>query len=637
MYTEYKIRDLIDGLIEVRSIEIGGFGVLYFGFDNSIHLNVIVKTVKKDIWEQYHLENVFQKSTILKSIPFQLFSSINRLSSFEEYLLYTFFREGILYMQMCGRGGFPAAHKIWKTQYGQPFLEIEEIKGINLKKFMKNHGGRGNHHRLAILEMLHIAVSFCNSMIYITENVIPIYNENHKDDNVNGFVHRDIKPDHILLTHHNEIKIIDFGTAKFSASNNVTGMVPKSRKIGTEPYCSPEQHLHFEYVDHKADIYSFGATLYFLSTGKELPQAVRMKDTDIPAILDIPPELDKIIHKCLEYDPGRRYQDFSELKRDISEILSRIKNGSIRVRENFKCIQCGFVLNKYGPVQIDPTLKSIRFKCVPAGQFIKGFTPLQLAGILKKFPKVYYDNDFLKGFPETKGYTEEYEISVTPITNEQYHQFLKDSGYKSVPDEWNINESAPYGKTRGNHPVVNVSYLDALEYCKFYGYRMPTGDEWEKAARGPDGLLYPWGGKFDKSRCNGAEAEIGDTTEVDQFPSGASPYGCLQMVGNVSEWVDQSHPEDKNYKYIVGGCFGDTCELFGLPLLRDIALNIQDRKDHVGFRVARNREVRTTEIGIVTGVTEKCPLCNGDIEQFKPASINLPGDRITNLNWPGFF
>ena len=100
------------------------------------------------------------------------------------------------------------------------------------------------------------------------------------------------------------------------------------------------------------------------------------------------------------------------------------------------------------------------------------------------------------------------------------------------------------------HPVVGVTWRQAVAYCRWRRARLPTEAEWEKAARGTDGRLYPWGSRFDPARLNycdrrcrlpwrdrGYDDGSEDTTPVDAHPAGASPYGALELAGNVWEWV----------------------------------------------------------------------------------------------------
>ena len=120
-----------------------------------------------------------------------------------------------------------------------------------------------------------------------------------------------------------------------------------------------------------------------------------------------------------------------------------------------------------------------------------------------------------------------YYIDRTEVTNEAYAVFIKETRYAPP--------SSDFAFLPPNFPVVNVSIDDAKAFAKWAGKRLPPAREWEKAARGTDGRLFPWGNVADLSRANiDSEGPRG----VDDFPNGASPFGVLNMVGNISEWLD---------------------------------------------------------------------------------------------------
>lgn len=136
-----------------------------------------------------------------------------------------------------------------------------------------------------------------------------------------------------------------------------------------------------------------------------------------------------------------------------------------------------------------------------------------------------------------------FSLARYPVTNEQFAKFVAETKY--VPAKEHGDNAAflshwskgapPKGKEK--HPVTFVSLFDALEYCKWAGLWLPTEWMWEKAARGPDGRVYPWGPSGTTTRGNLAQIGAAATCEVGKFRHVRSVYGCEEMVGNVSEWT----------------------------------------------------------------------------------------------------
>ena len=150
---------------------------------------------------------------------------------------------------------------------------------------------------------------------------------------------------------------------------------------------------------------------------------------------------------------------------------------------------------------------------IPAGEFLMGSDA--------------HDSDER---PQHSVHLDAYFIAKTPVSNAQYRIFVEATGHRE-PRRW---DNKRYNQP--NQPVVGVSWRDAVAYCEWAGLRLPTEAEWEKAARGTDDRQWPWGNEPpNDKRCNFGD-NVGHPSEVGSYPDGASPYGCLDMAGNVWEW-----------------------------------------------------------------------------------------------------
>jgi iron(II)-dependent oxidoreductase len=244
---------------------------------------------------------------------------------------------------------------------------------------------------------------------------------------------------------------------------------------------------------------------------------------------------------------------------------------------------------------------------IPAGPFLMGSTEQQIDAIHRTYgiDRVMYEAEIPQRQVDLPGFY----IDKNEVTQGEYAQFVQQTGREAPTD----------------HPAVLVSFDDAAEYCRWAGKQLPTEAQWEKAARGADGRKYPWGDAWDPSRLNSPvtwsaadfptsndwfawwnttyqnelRGRVVTTKPVGAYPEGASPYGVLDMAGNVFEWTRDwydAYPGSKyenpefgqKYRVVRGG------DWYIDPMYTRTTARLRSPADHkvptIGFRCAMAAE-----------------------------------------------
>jgi len=227
---------------------------------------------------------------------------------------------------------------------------------------------------------------------------------------------------------------------------------------------------------------------------------------------------------------------------------------SLKVSKQGSSIETSEQPQHIAPAQTGKASQNSDMVLIPAGQFLMGSKASQ------------GDRD---ENPQHKVYLDAYYIDKHEVTNTQYHQFwLADGGEKSkhtpasYGSSYMIGDWPEVAKTKPNYPVVGITWYDAIAYAEWAGKRLPTESEWEKAARGTEARVWPWGDEFQReipipdgagenpvsrthsNRRDGNDGYDNTTAPVGTYPTGASPYSVCDMAGNVWEWVADWYNED---------------------------------------------------------------------------------------------
>jgi serine/threonine-protein kinase len=442
-----------------------------------------------------------------------------------------------------------------------------------------------------------------------------------------GIVHRDLKPENILFTEAGQPLIADLGIARYvietsdGHSTSSDAITQQGAFLGTPAYMSPEQMTCSKSVDARADVFSLGAILYECLCGRPPFAGATLQETVArtmrgnyvsiyQARVDAPFYLALPIHMALSLDPSLRYSNgvtFSHglgvrrpKRRKNSAADPGAEDGPPRPPRRRKPRLGMAWLAPFTPLLMVPAAMLVAQKptvheraAPPASPtpapkakpvVRRGWSGESLPEGLRKgtSPPVYIfdtkkglelelvyvpSGDFFMGafnggpnekplhtHPMPRGYY----IGRTPITWGQYRTFCGATG-RASPE-------APAWPTDDTHPVVNVTWNDSVAFCAWAGLALPGEAEWEKAARGDDTRMWPWGNTWLPGRANVLDQSCPETTtlprEADDgfpytapagsFPAGASPYGALDMCGNVLQWCSDWYSANVYTDYAEG-------------------------------------------------------------------------------------
>lgn len=384
---------------------------------------------------------------------------------------------------------------------GYYFLAMRFVDGKALDKVLSEEGPFSWERTCAVIREIGAALDFAHAK---------------------GLVHRDIKPQNIITGSEGAV-LTDFGLVRALANS---GMTTTGALLGSPSYMAPEIWEGLD-ASFASDQYAFACVIYEMLTGQILfdgktppvVMAKHFKEVDLGQGLpdNLPEHIQTSLKIALSKNPADRFAGISYFKEAL--------------------LQPGSGTGKDVPLPV-PAGKEKELP-VPGLSRVMGDNPAGIDWV--EIPA----GEFLYGDDRLKRYLPEYSIARYPLTNAQYKLFLDENSSYPIPYHWN-KKLRSYPKGNADHPVVNVSYHDAQAFCEWAGCRLPTEEEWEKAARGTDGRKYPWGNNWGNGKfCNSWESGIRNTTQVSKYPLGVSPYGVWDMLGNVWEWTSTQEGNDR--------------------------------------------------------------------------------------------
>jgi formylglycine-generating enzyme required for sulfatase activity len=399
-----------------------------------------------------------------------------------------------------------------------PFMVMEFLKGEDLRHAIKN--GRTGELR----GKLKIAVQVARALAYIHTQKI---------------IHRDIKPENVNLSPTGVVKLMDFGIAKTEGLQ----MTRAGFVLGTPYYMAPEQ-VTGQNVTEQVDVYAFGVLLFELMTGVK-PIAGDTVERIFYSILNEPLNLEPLrqagapqavcdlVARCTMKSAAERPQGFDPVIAELERILAELDAPTMYLPA---AEQAPVQEAAPRPAWLIPVLLVVVLGLGAGLYFVIKPKKLPETIAAKSGEMVLVQaGHFRFGEKKEDASLPGYYVDKTEVTNQAYAAFCAATGHAVPPD---------FPPDKPTYPVVEVTIDDAKAFATWAGERLPTAREWEKAARGTDGRLFPWGDQADASRASpGPNGTLRPAADFARF---AGPFKTVQMVGNVWELVDdRTTPSDR--------------------------------------------------------------------------------------------